>query len=98
LAAAGRADEGGDLVFVERHADRFQRPGVAIEEIEVADGDLVCQTGTVDGGVSDRGNCDGCVVHDCLPDGTRARALMLKASTARVMMRAPVHASACQSL
>jgi len=54
--------------------------------------------GTVDGGVGNGGNCDGCVVHDCLPDDTRARALILKASTARVMIRAPVQASACQSL
>src|SRR5580698_11157013 len=53
LAATRWADEGGDLVFVERHADRFQRPGVAIEEIEVAQRDLIGQTGTVDGGVSD---------------------------------------------
>ena len=51
-----------------------------------------------DGGVGNGGNCDGCVVHDCLPDDTRARALILKASTARVMISAPVHANACQSL
>src|SRR6185295_1844629 len=40
LAAAGGPDEGGDLVLVERDVDVLQRPMLAIEEIEVADGDL----------------------------------------------------------
>jgi hypothetical protein len=56
FAATRWADESRNLVFVERQADRFQRPGVAIEEIEVAEGDLVGQSGTVDGGVSHGGN------------------------------------------
>src|SRR5580658_8152227 len=97
LAATGRADEGGDLVLVERQADRFQRSAVAIEEIQVAEGDLVGKAGAIGGGVGDAGYGDTGDVHDCLPDGIRARAEMLKASTASVMMRAPVQASACQS-
>ena len=52
--------------------------------------------------VAYRGNRDGgggnAHAHDCFPDGTRARAVMLKTSTVIVMIRAPVQASDCQSL
>ena len=45
----------------------------------------------------DRGNCNRSYAHDDLLRAARIRAMMLKASTASVMMRAPVQASFCQS-
>src|SRR5262249_6368128 len=99
LAAARRADEGGDLVLVERKADPLQGLGLAVEEVEVADGDLLAKALGVDRGVGDgRGGERSKLVHDDFLWAASTRAMMLSASTARVMISAPVHASLCQSL
>src|SRR6185437_3125782 len=98
FAASRRADEGGHLVLVKRQADRFQRPRLAVEKIQVADRNLLYKSRAVAGSDRDRRNGDGRYTHGCLPDETRLRAVMLSARTASVMIRAPVHASDCQSL
>src|SRR5579863_9406419 len=56
FAAAGGADEGGDLVHIKRQADRLERPRVAIEEIQIADRDLLDQSGAVGRRMADGGN------------------------------------------
>ena len=87
------------LLGVERQRDVLQRLVVAVVEIEVADRDPLVKPGGVDRGVRDGGNGDGCRdVHDCFLGAARARAMMLRASTVKVMISAPVQASACQSL
>ena len=103
LPAARRADEGRHLVLVERQGDALQRPGLAVEELEIADRHLVAQARRIDrrmmgGGGGQRGGRDrrrdG---HDDFLVPASARAMMLSASTEMVMMSAPVHASFCQS-
>ena len=99
LAAARRADEGGDLAGVERQADVLQRLAVAVEEVEVADRDPFLQPGGIDRRVGDGdGTVRRCDIHDCFLGDESARAMMLSASTVKVMISAPVQASACQSL
>src|SRR5262245_18590296 len=101
LPAAGRADEGGHQAAIERQADALQGFAVAVIEVELPDGDLFRQLALVDGGVNGsrggnlrRGLGD---THDIFLDEARARAVMLSASTVKVMISAPVQASFCQS-
>src|SRR5262245_41537640 len=98
LSAAGWADEGGDLVFVERQADAFERFAGPVIEIEVADGDLFGQAARADRSVGDGGNGNRGDIHDGFLDAERARAAIESASTVKVMISAPVQASFCQSL
>ena len=102
LPAARRADEGRHLVLVERQGDALQRPGLAVEELEIADRHLVAQARRIDrrmkGGGGHRGGRDrGRGGHDDFLVPVSARAMMLSASTEMVMMSAPVQASFCQS-
>src|SRR5215467_5264057 len=53
LAAARGADEGRHLLLVERHRDRLERPMVTVEELEVADRDLLGQIIPLHGLVGD---------------------------------------------
>ena len=104
LAAARRADEGGGLVGVERQADALQRAAVAVEELEIADRDLLRRGPSVStpawrrhrsgDGRACRG---GCRAHDDFLVAVRERATMLSASTVTVMRSAPVQASLCHS-
>ena len=98
LSAAGRPDEGGDLAPVKRHADALQRTMIAVVEIQVLDRDLLHQIFALGQRMGDGRNGDGCYAHDVFLWAVRIRATMLRASTARVMISAPVHASFCQSL
>src|SRR4029079_16280273 len=97
LAAAGRPDERCDLALIDRHVDVLQRAVVAVEEIQVADGNLLREIFGARGCVRDRGDCNGCYAHDVFLCAARVRAMMLRASTASVMMSAPIQASFCQS-
>src|SRR5262249_59684826 len=98
LAAAGRPDESGDLASVKRHADALQRPVIAIKEIQVLDRDLFRQLFVLGQTMGYGRNGDGCYAHDVFLCAVSIRATMLRTSTARVMISAPVHASFCQSL
>ena len=95
LAAARRADEGRRLVGVERHADRFQRLGLAVEEIEILGPDIF--SGELVARRPER-SCEGNVGHLLVLCAPRTRAVIDKARTARVMRSAPAQASDCQSL
>ena len=98
LAAARRADEGRHLALIERHVDVLQRAVVAVKEIEIADRDLLGQIFGASRRMGDGWDGDGCYAHDDFLWAARIRATMLSASTASVMIRAPVQASFCQSL
>ena len=103
LAAARRADEGRRLVGVERQADALERPAVAVEEIEIADRDLLgagprCRClAWVGHGNGDAGRVRGWHAHDDFLAAVRERAMMLSASTVTVISSAPVQASFCHS-
>ena len=77
---------------------------VAVIEVEVADqhlfGELAVRGGILAGDRDRRrrgraGGFHG--VHDDFLEAVRARAVMLSASTAKVMISAPIQASFCQS-
>src|SRR6185503_19675586 len=97
LAAAGRADEGGNAVRAEREIDVLQRVMLAIVKIEVARGDLRRHLGARCLGGS-TGTTQGYrqVVHFALLSAPRMRAPMFRASTARVISSAPLQASCFQ--
>src|SRR5713101_4289282 len=105
LPAARWSDEGGHLVLVEREADVLERAVLAVEEIEPAEQDLFGEPrravddmrdgGNGDGGMRYGGNGGG---HDDFLGADSTRATIESASTVKVMIRAPVHASFCQSL
>src|SRR5262249_61656686 len=106
LSAARRADERRHLLGVERDVDRLERAVIAVEEIEVAHRDLRLRG--IDGArcVADdrdwsravgRGTLYVGHGHDAFPDAASERAMMLRASTDKVMMSAPVQASFCHS-
>ena len=71
---------------------------VAVVEVETVDRNPHIEIAPVDRGVRDGWCRDRCDVHDCFLGADRARATMLSASTAMVMISAPVQASVCQSL
>src|SRR5262249_49429743 len=99
LSAARRTDEGGHLLLVERHRDRLEGPVIAVEELEAPDRDLLRQIVALDRLVGDgdgRGG-NGCNIHDWFLAAS-ARAPIESASTAKVIINAPVQASCCQSL
>ena len=99
LAAAGRPDEGGDLALIERHVDVLERAVVAVIEIQIADRNLLLQVLGARRRVGDgRYRGEACYAHDDFLCAARSRAMMLSASTAKVMISAPVQASFCQSL
>ncbi len=100
FSATRRPDEGGDPFLVQRQADVFERPAVAVEEIQTTDRNLLSQVAS-DGGVMNdrRGGNDRSYrsnIHICFLEAS-ARAMILSASTLSVMRRAPAHASFCQS-
>src|ERR1041385_7325261 len=99
LAAARRADEGRHLAGIERQRNALQRAVVAVIEVEAADRDALGEACGVNRGVRDSwdGGGRGRYVHDCFLGVARARAEMLSASTAQVMIKARVQANACQS-
>src|SRR5664280_2754315 len=98
LAATGRTDEGGHLALIQRAIDVLQGTVIAIKEIQVPDRNLFQQT-------FDAGRCVGdgryrvrCYAHDDFLCAAKSRAMRLSASTAKVMISAPVQARFCQSL
>src|SRR3954447_2745661 len=93
LAAAGRADKGGDLAIVERQADVLQRRRIPVVELEIADRDFFGQIA-----LAARHGRGGGQHHFGTLVRANVRAVMLSASTANVMISAPVQASCCQSL
>src|SRR5262249_17177910 len=92
------ADEGSDLVLIKRQADGFERFAGTVIEVEVADGNLLRQAARADRCVGDGGNGNRGYIHDCVLDAASARATIESTSTVKVMISAPVQASACQSL
>src|SRR5262245_24021459 len=97
--AARGADEGRHLLLIERHRDRLERPVVAVEELEAPDRHLLRQIIALDPlvGDGDGGGGNGCNIHDSFLAAS-ARAPIESASTAKVIIKAPVQASCCQSL
>ncbi len=95
LAAAGGADQGGDVVGLDRQADRMERAGLAVEEVEVADMELdrawrqVCGVGVE--------ALAGDVVHERRGSRMRMRAMIWAARTAPVTRMAPTQARRRQS-
>ena len=87
---------GKDLIRVEKHLSACRDCRAAYEQMK-ADRDLLLESVGADAGVSDARYGDGCYAHDDFLWAARKRAMMLNASTAMVMMRAPVQASRCQS-
>ena len=75
----------------------LQRSVIAVKEIEIADGDFLGEILGACRRMGDGGDCNGCYAHDVFLCAARIRAMMLRASTASVMIRAPVQASFCQS-
>src|SRR5262245_50433883 len=84
--------------MIKRHTDALEGAVVAIEEIQVADRDLLNEIFVIGQCMRDGRHSDGCYAHDVFLWAARMRAMMLSASTAKVMINAPVHASFCQSL
>src|SRR5262245_29206978 len=99
LSAARGTDEGGHLLLVERHRDRLERPVVAVEELEAPDRHLLGQIVALHRlvGDGDGGGGNGSDGHDWFLAAS-ARAPIESASTAKVIIKAPVQASCCQSL
>src|SRR5579883_205378 len=100
LAAARRADEGRRLVGIERQVDVLERPRVAVEELEIADRDLLAEARGVNGSVRHLRRGDGgdvMRIHAHCFLAVRERARMLSASTVTVISSAPVQASFCHS-
>src|SRR5664279_4209582 len=98
LAAARRTDEGGHFALIKRAVDVLQGAVIAVKEIQVPDRNLFQQA-------FDTGRCVGdgryrvrCYAHDDFLCAAKSRAMMLSASTAKVMISAPVQARFCQSL
>src|ERR1700716_74374 len=99
LSAAGRPDKGGDAVGAERKIDVLQRVVLAIVEIQITHGNLGA-------GFGDRrhrrrrtaGNTHGYrnIVHFAVLSAPRMRAPIFRASTVRVMIKAPLQASCFQ--
>src|SRR6195256_4633267 len=99
LSAAGRPDKGGDAVGAERQVDVLQRVVFAVVKIQAARADF---------GRSIRLSCHGRyitawhayryrkVVHFAVLSAPRMRAPIFRASTVRVMIRAPLQASCFQ--
>src|SRR5262247_253379 len=96
--ASRRPDKGGHLPVVKGHADALQGTMVAIEEIQVPDGDLFDKVLVLGQRMGDGRYSNGCYGHDVFLWAARMRATMLRKSTAKVMINAPVHARLCQSL
>ena len=100
LAAARRADERRHLTREQIQVHALERVRLPIIKIEVADEDLVLVRTRRLGGflrgdlVSHGGNLFN---HFCCAVAVRARAAMLSARTASVMISAPVQANCCQS-
>src|SRR6516162_309367 len=104
FSTAGRPDEGHHPAVIERHVDGFERPMVAIVEIQIPDRHFFRGPAVrVDilAGHRYRRRCVGAGgvhgIHDAFLELASARAVMLSASTAKVMMSAPIQASLCQS-
>src|SRR5664280_255081 len=98
LAATGRTDEGGHLALIQRAIDVLQGTVIAIKEIQVPDRNLFQQTFDAGRCVGDGRYRECCCAHDDFLCAARSLAMMLSASTAKVMISAPVQASFCQSL
>src|SRR6202790_4772106 len=99
FAAAGGPDEGSDPVGAEGEIDVLQRVVLAVVKIQAARGDLGRRLGLV--GHRRRRtvwNTDGYgkLVHFAVLSAPRMRAPIFKASTVRVMSRAPLQASCFQ--
>jgi len=98
LAATGRTDEGGHLALIQRAIDVLQGTVIAIKEIQVPDRNLFQQPFDAGRCVGDGRYRECCYAHDDFLCAARSLAMMLSASTAKVMISAPVQASFCQSL
>src|SRR5450830_86892 len=98
FAAPRRTDERGHLALIQRHVDVFQRAIVAVIEIQILDRNLLVKAFRARQRVGDGRYGESCYAHVDFLFAARSRAVMLSASTAKVMISAPVQASFCQSL
>ena len=92
LAATGRADEGGDAVGAERQVDVLQRMVLAVIEVEVARRHLRCALPAAPPGGrrrSARAHGYGEIGHFAVLSAPRMRAPIFRASTVKVISKAP---------
>src|SRR5882724_10270341 len=98
LAAARRADEGRDAVGAKREVDVLQRVVFAIVEIQIARDHLRRRLGQRHRRRRSAGRTHGDrqIVHFAVLSAPRIRAPLFRASTVRVISKAPLHASCFQ--
>src|ERR1700716_3279855 len=98
LAAAGRPDEGSDAMGTEREIDVLQRMVFAVVKIQVAHGNLRRSLGQYGRGnrPAPRPHRDRKITHFAVLSAPRMRAPIFRASTVRVMSKAPLQASCFQ--
>src|SRR5216684_2348175 len=92
LAAAGRADEGGDAMSAKREVDVLQRMVFAVVEVQAARGHLRRRFGQRHRGRRSAGMTHGNrkFVHFAVLSAPRIRAPIFRASTVKVISNAPL--------